>query len=158
MRPHWNNVVITSYQRWNNVETMLCNVGKPLHRCCVKLIWHCFNVGHRRCINVVQRWKFDFRFCFTCNVWSTLFQRRPTMLKHRWYDVEIGWVVSMKKLILRNILPATLLTYWNLYAFLKDYAKIFTKSVLTNFFWWLLQRIRLRLVVSNSSGLEQVPS
>ena len=39
----------------------------------------------------------------------------------------------------------------------KDYAKTFTTPILTNFFWWLLLRIRLKLVVSNSSGLQQVP-
>ena len=64
----------------------------------------------------------------------------------------------MKKLILRNILHAALLTKWNLWVFFKDYAKIFTAPVLTNFFWSLLLRIRLRLVVSNSSGLQEVPA
>ena len=40
-----------------------------------KLFQHCFNVGHRRCINVVQRGKSDVGFCFIFNVRSTLFQR-----------------------------------------------------------------------------------
>ena len=73
--------------------------------------------------------------------------------------------VFMKKLILRNILSATLLTKWNLEVLFKNYAKTpvlttptFTTPVVTNFYWWLLLRIHLRLVVSNSSSLQQVPS
>ena len=46
---------------WNNVEITLCQ--------------RCFNVGQRRCINVVQRWKSDVGFCCIFNVRSTLFQR-----------------------------------------------------------------------------------
>ena len=77
-----------------------------------------------------------------------------TTLIRQW---NVGWVVSMKKLILRNILPAILLTKWNLQVFFKDYAKIFTTTVLRNFFWWLLLRLRLKLVVLNSYDLQQVP-
>ena len=53
------------------------------------LFQRCFNVVHWRCINVVQRWKSDVRFCFIFNVGSTLYQRWSTMLKQRWSDVEI---------------------------------------------------------------------
>ena len=62
-------------------------------------------------INVVQRWKSDFGFCFIFNVGylNADLQCRKTLIR-RW---DVGWVVSMKKLILRNILPATLLTKWN---------------------------------------------
>ena len=66
----WNNVVSTLYQHW-----------ETLFRRCVRLFQRCFNVRHWRCINVVQRWKSDVRFCFIFNVASTLFQR--------WSDVEI---------------------------------------------------------------------
>ena len=45
------------------------------------LYQRCFNVGHRRCINVVQRWETDVGFCLIFNVGSTLFQR--------WSDVEM---------------------------------------------------------------------
>ena len=45
-----------------------------------------------------------------------------------------------------------------MYVFFKDYAKTFTTPVLTNFFWWLLLRMLLRLAVWNSSGLQQMPS
>ena len=48
----------------------------------------CFNVGHQRCINVVQRWKSDFGFCFIFNVESTLFQR--------WSDIEMLAGISSK--------------------------------------------------------------
>ena len=56
----------------------------------------CFNVGHWRCINFVQRWKSDVGFCFIFNVGSTLFQRWSTTLKQRWSDVEIlaGYAIS----------------------------------------------------------------
>ena len=40
----------------------------------------------------------------------------------------------MKKFILRNILPGTLLTTLNLLVFFKDCAKTVTTFVLTNFF------------------------
>ena len=39
------------------------------------LFQHCFNIEHRRCINVVQRGNCDVGFCFIFNVGSTLFQR-----------------------------------------------------------------------------------
>ena len=55
----------------------LTNVDTRLNR-------RCFNIGHWRCINVVQRWKSDVRFCFIFNVGSTLFQRWSTTLIRRW--------------------------------------------------------------------------
>ena len=39
--------------------------------------------------------------------------------------------------------------------FFKDYGKTFTKLVFTNFIWWLLLRIRITLVVSNSSDCKR---
>ena len=93
-------------------------------------------------------------FCFHC-CFSLMIHAVETKLIRRW---NVGWVVSIKKLILRNILSATLPTKWNVLIFFKDSAKTFTTPVLTNFVWWLLLRIRLRLVVSSSSGLQQVPS
>ena len=117
------------------------------------------------CIVVVQRWFNVFStlnttvlsfstFCFHC-CFSRMIHAVETKLIRRW---NFGWVVSIKKLILRNILSATLPTKWNVLVFFKDSAKTFTTPVLTNFVWWLLLRICLRLVVSNSSGLQQVPS
>ena len=147
------------FQRWNNVETTLCKVEKRLHWRCANLSQRCFNVEHRSCINIVQCWKSDFRsrilfhFQRRINVTSTAIHNVETILISLW---NVDWVVSMKKLILRNILPVTLLINWNLQVFFKDYSKTFTTPVLTNFFWWLLLRIRLRLAVSNSSSLQQV--
>ena len=143
LRPRWNNAEIMSHQRWNDVVQRWKTVASML--CKVDFA------------NVVQHWKSNFWFCFIFNIGWMLFQRRSTMLKQRWSDVKIGWVVSMKKLILRNFLPATLLTLKLLGVF-KDYAETVTAPVLTNFFWWLLLRICLTVVVSNSSGLQQVPS
>ena len=59
------------------------------------LFRRCFNVGHWRCTNVVQRWKFDFGFCFIFNVGSTLFQRWSTKLKQRWSDVKMLVGISL---------------------------------------------------------------
>ena len=61
--------------RWNNVE--------------INLYQRCFNGGHQRSVNVVQRWKSDVGFCFIFNVGSTLFQRWSTTLKQRWSNVEM---------------------------------------------------------------------
>ena len=62
LRPSWNKVEMKFYQL-------------------------CFNVTHRRCINVVQRWNSDFGFCFILNIRSTLFQRWSATLKQPWCDV-----------------------------------------------------------------------
>ena len=67
----WNNVVSSLYQR------------------CAMLFPPCFNIGHWRCINVVQCCKSDVGFCFIFNFGSTLFQRWFTPLKQRWSDVEM---------------------------------------------------------------------
>ena len=56
---------------------------------CVTLFQRCFNVGHWRCISVVQRWKFNVGCCFIFNVGSTLFQRWSRTLKQRWSDIEM---------------------------------------------------------------------
>ena len=68
---------------WNNVQ-------KKFRQCCVVST---FNVGHRRCIYVAQRWKSDVGFCFIFKVRSTFFQRWSTTMKQRWFDVEMltGW-------------------------------------------------------------------
>ena len=77
-----NKVSTTLTLRRNNVDT-------TLHQRCATFF--------RRCFNVVQRWKTVVRFCFICNVGSTLFQcwytalkqRWFTTLKQRWSDVEM---------------------------------------------------------------------
>ena len=153
LRPHWNNVEKMSYQRWNNVLQCWKTVASVL--CKVDLC--CFSVGHQHCINIVQHWKSNFGFCFIFNVVSMLMVINS--FKKKLIQCEnVGWLVSMKRLILKNILPATLLTKWNLWAFFKDYAKTFTTPILTNFFRWLLLIIHLRLVVLNRTSLTQVPS
>ena len=115
------------------------------------------------CIDVVQRW---FNVVSTlatdivsilCSIenpisdfvsFSTSDQRyfnsdlnAETTLIRRW---NVGSVVSVKKLILRNILPATLLTKWDLKVFFKDYAKTSATTVFMNFFWWQRLIIHLR--------------
>ena len=67
----------------------------------VDTIRRCFNVGHWRCINVVQRWKSDVGFCFIFNAGSSLFQRSSTTLKQRWSDVEM----LAGKDLLKNTIP-----------------------------------------------------
>ena len=53
------------------------------------LFQRCLNIGHRRCIDIVQRPKSDVGFGFIFHVGSTLFQRWSTTLKQRWSDVDM---------------------------------------------------------------------
>ena len=53
-----------------------------------KLYQPCFNIGHQRCISVIQRWKSDVGLCLIFNVGSTSFQRWSTTFKKRWSNVE----------------------------------------------------------------------
>ena len=153
LKQHWDNVISTLKQRWNDVVQL----------------WKSYIDNVQRWFNVVSTFYTDV-VSTLCNVenptsnflsFSTSDQRSngdPRCWSNVGSALKCWLVVSMKKLILTNILLATLLKNWNLYVFFKDYAKIFTTSVLTNFFWWLLLRIRLRLPVLNSSSLQQVPS
>ena len=79
----------TSTLGWNNVVSTLYQRCATLFRRCVTLFRRCFNVGHWRCINVVQRWKSDVGFCFIFNVGSMLFQHWSRTLKQRRSDVEM---------------------------------------------------------------------
>ena len=82
------NIGLTNVNaRLSNVVSTLYQRCVTLFRRCVTLFRHCFNVGHWRCINIVQRWKSDIGFCFIFNVGSTLFQLWSTTLKRRWSDV-----------------------------------------------------------------------
>ena len=143
LKQHWNYIV----QRWKTVALTLCNVDltlfqrwtPTLYQCCATKTWFRILFQFQRRINVT---------------WTVIYNAETTLIQ-RW---NVGRVVSIKTLILKTILSETLLTKWNLQRFFKDYAKTFTTPVFTNFFWWLLLRIRLRLVVSNSSGLQKVPS
>ena len=47
-----------------------------LYQRCATLFRHCFNVGHWRCINVMQRWKSNVGFCLIHDVQATLIRRR----------------------------------------------------------------------------------
>ena len=71
----------------------LTNVDARLKQRCINLVptlfQRCFNVGHWRCIKVVQRWRFDVIFFFIFNVGSTLFQCWSITLKQCWSDVEM---------------------------------------------------------------------
>ena len=74
-------------------------------------------------------------FQLQINVIWTVTHIAKTTLIQSW---NVGRVVSLRKLILRNILPATLLTKWNIKVFFKYYTTTFTTPVFANFFWWLL--------------------
>ena len=153
LRPRWNNVEIMSYQPWNdivqgwktvaltlrNVDLMLFQRWSPtLYQCCATL-----KIQFRILLHFQRR---------ISVIWAVIYNIETTLIG-RW---NVGRVVYMKKFILRNILPATSLKKWNLQVFFKDYAKTFTTPAFTDFFWWVLLRIRLRLVVSNSSGLQKL--
>ena len=139
------------YQRWNNVKK-LCATFKS----------DCFDVV-QSWFNVISMLDADVG-SMLCNIENPTLDFVPFPTSDQCYfncDPQcwnVGWVVYMKKLILRNILPAALLTNWNFQEFFKDYAKTFTTPVSTNSFSGRLLRIRLRLVVSNSRDLQQVPN
>ena len=92
-----------------DIVSMLCNVENPA------LDFASFSTTDQRYLNSDQIVK--------------------TTLIQSW---NVGRVVSLRKLILRNILPATLLTKWNIKVFFKYYTTTFTTPVFANFFWWLL--------------------
>ena len=81
----YKSVLITSP---TGFDTALTNVETTLKQRREKvvsmLLQRRFNVGYRRCINVVQRWKSDVGFCFIFNVGSTLLQR----WSQRWNNVD----------------------------------------------------------------------
>ena len=57
----------------------------------------CFNVGHRRCINVVPHWKSDVGFCFIFNG-----MRLNSSLKVTLYLQAVARRCTIKKGVLRN--------------------------------------------------------
>ena len=130
------------------IASTLCKVHLTLFQCWTPTLYQC-------CATLKIRLTILFHFQRRINIISMAIPNVETTLIRHW---NIGSVVSMKKLILGNTLPGTWLTYWNLYVFFKDYAKTFTTPALANFFWCMLLRICLRLVVSNSSCLQQAPS
>ena len=83
------NIEAALKQCWCNVVSTLCKVVSTLFQRCTTLFWRCFNVGHWRCVSVVQRWKSDVGFCFIFTVGSTLLQRWSRTLKQRWSYVEM---------------------------------------------------------------------
>ena len=112
-----------------DIVSMLCNVKNP-----ISILSH-----FQRQINSI----------------STVIHNVETTLIQPW---NVGRAVSMKKSILRIILPATLLTKLNLKILFKDYTATLTTPTFTIFFWQLLLRVCLRLVISNSSDLKKVSS
>ena len=130
LKQHWDNVISTLKQRWKDVvqrwktvALTLCNVDLTLiQRWTPALYWGCATLKIRLPIL--------FHFQRRIKVISTVIHNVETTLISR---QNVGWEVSMKKLILRNILPATLLAKWNLQVFFRDYDKTFTTHLLTNF-------------------------
>ena len=142
-------------QRWDNVTS-------TLKRHCAKLKNGCIDVV-QRWLNVVLQLDTDVENSTSDFVsFSTSDQRcfnirdvKTTLIRH-W---DAGRVVSTKRLkFIGTYWLQLLLTKWNLQIFFKVCAKTFTTPVVKNFFWWLLLRIYLGLVASNSSSLQEVPS
>ena len=74
---------------------ILTNIDTTLKQCRDKVVstlfQRCSNVRQQCCNKVVQRWKYDVKFCFIFNVGSTLFQADThveTTLIQRW---NVGW-------------------------------------------------------------------
>ena len=112
LKQPWNDIV----QPWKTVALTLCNVDLTFFQRWVSTLYQC-------CTTLKIRFRILFHFQRRINVIWTVIYNVETTLIQRW---NVGRVLSMKKLILRNILPATLLLKWNLLVFFKDYAKTFT--------------------------------
>ena len=155
LKQHWDNGMSMLKQRWNNI--LQCWETVALTLCNVDLTF--FQGWTPPMYQFCATWKIRFRILFRFQRWIsviwTVIYNVETTLTQCWND---GRAISMKKLILRNIMPATLLTKLILWVFFKDYTKRFKTPIFTNFFWCLLLRIRLRLLVSSSSGLLKMPS
>ena len=70
---------------WDNVVSTLKEVKTTLYKVFSRL----FNVGLRRCINVIQGWKSNVECCFIFKFGSTLFQRWSTTLKQCSSNINI---------------------------------------------------------------------
>ena len=89
---HWNNIDIMSFQRWNNVETILCNVEKPLYQCrqlCFNIVLSSNNDIISKFCKVESPTSDLLYFQRRINVSSTLVQHWSTNLKERWSSVEM---------------------------------------------------------------------
>ena len=112
MRPRGNKLEIMPYQRWNNVKKLCATFKND----CFDVVQSWFNVISMLDADVVS---------MLCNIENPTLDFVPFPTSDQCYfncDPQcwnVGWVVYMKKLILRNILPATLLTNWNLQKFLR---------------------------------------
>ena len=99
-KQHWNDIV----QRWKMVALTLCNVDLMLFQSWTPTLY-------QYCATLKIRFRILFHFQRWINViWTVVYNVEAKLIRH-W---NVGWIVSMKKLILRSILPASLLTKWNL--------------------------------------------
>ena len=132
LKRRWDNIISTSKQDWNDVAqnwkmvaSALCNVDLTLFQRWTPTLYQC-------CATLENRFRILLYFQRRINVLSVVICDVETMLIRLW---NVSWAVSVKKLILRNILPAPLLTKLNFYVFFKDYAKTFITRALKNLFW-----------------------
>ena len=107
LKQRWDNVISSLKQRWNDVVQLwktvastLCNVDSTLFQRSAPTLYQC-------CATMKIRFRILFHFQRRINLTSTVIHNVETTLIWRW---NVGWIVSVKKLILRNILFATLLT------------------------------------------------
>ena len=110
LKRRWDNIISTSKQDWNDVAqnwkmvaSALCNVDLTLFQRWTPTLCLC-------CATFENRFRILLYFQQRINVLSVVICDVETMLIRLW---NVSWVVSMKKLILRNILP--LLTKLNFY-------------------------------------------
>ena len=111
LKQRWDIVIKTSKQRWNDivqrwkmVALTLCNVDLMFFQSWTPILYQC-------CATLKIRFRILFHFQRWINVIWTVVYNVETKLFRRW---NVGWIGSMKRLILRNILPASLLAKWNL--------------------------------------------
>ena len=89
------------------------------------MFFQCWTTMLYQCCRMLKiKLQILFHFQIWINIISMVIHNVEAVLIQLW---NVGWVASMKNLILRNILPATLPAKWNSQVFFKDYAKAFTK-------------------------------
>ena len=98
---------IISYQRWNDIAQRWKMVTLTLHKVDLTLFKRWTPTMYQCCATLKIRFRILFHFPPRINViWTVIYNVAKTLIR-RW---NVGRVVSMKTLILRIILPASLLT------------------------------------------------
>ena len=99
-KQYWNDIV----QRWKTIALTLCNVDLTLFQRWTPTLYQCSATS-----KILFRFLLHFQRRINV-IWTVIYNFETTLIRYG----NVGRVISVKKLILRNILPVTLLKKWNL--------------------------------------------